>query len=133
MAAICILTATTTACTRRQPEALQATFGQGKWNTEVHAALDSLISQNAGKGHYAVFDFDKTTITHDISNALMTYQIEHLRFASAPDSAFLCGIHDAKKPLEGIGISAAEMGTMLQREYESMKARLAAGESLEQV
>lgn len=133
MAAICILTATTTACTRRQPEALQATFGQGKWNTEVHAALDSLISQNAGKGHYAVFDFDKTTITHDISNALMTYQIEHLRFASAPDSAFLCGIHDAKKPLEGIGISAAEMGTVLQREYESMKARLAAGESLEQV
>lgn len=69
---------------------------RGNWAPEVHKALDELIKEEGsfsrhydeGRRPYAVFDFDNTTILSDISVTLMVYQIDSMRFAFPPDSAF---------------------------------------------
>ena len=104
----------------------------GKWDPQVRNALNELLDK-AGKGSYAVFDFDKTSIVHDISNALWVYQIEHLCFADAPAHNFLDGIPTPADTMPGKGLTYAEMGRVLSAEYESMIARLDAGESIEAV
>ncbi len=114
-------------------EVLSATFEQRGWDTEVYTALNDLLTQGAGKGNYAVFDFDKTTIVHDISMALMVYQIENLRFGSSPEHNFLDAISDVNKPLERMGISPAEMGAALKQEYDRMRHQLDQGMTLEEV
>ena len=117
----------------KQKPTPKVAFPQKAWDTIVYNSLSSLIDDCRNAGNYAVFDFDKTTIVHDVSNALMIYQIEQLRFADAADHAFLDGISDVDAPLEGIGLSSAQMGAVLQEEFRRMKACLASGESLEQV
>jgi len=105
---------------------------EGKWNPEVREALNELMA-SAGKGSYAVFDFDQTSIVHDISQALWVYQIEHLRYADAPIHHFLDGIPTPEDPMLGTGITYAEMGSVLSAEYEALSFRLAAGESIESI
>ncbi len=60
-------------------------LGPGSWDPSVRESLDSLLA--SGSGGYAVFDFDKTSIVHDISQALWVYQIENLRYADAPSDS----------------------------------------------
>ena len=38
----------------------EVAFKQGRWDKSVFKSLNSLIIDRAGKGDYAVFDFDKT-------------------------------------------------------------------------
>ena len=59
----------------------------GSLDTHVRESLNALMA-SAEPGGYAVFDFDKTSIVHDVSQALWVYQIEHLRYA---DALFLDG------------------------------------------
>ncbi len=105
---------------------------EGKWNPQVREALNELMT-NSGKGSYAVFDFDQTSIVHDISQALWVYQIEHLRFADAPMNHFLDGIPTPESPMPGTTITYAEMGSVLSAEYDALTLRLAGGESIESV
>ena len=78
LAAVLLLLAS---CTRVMP--------RGNWNKDVYKALCTLIEENGirSAGYdpdcrpYAVFDFDNTTIFNDITQNLMLYQIENLRFA----------------------------------------------------
>lgn len=114
------------------PENLSLLNEQG-WAPEVKESLNLLLSKEGGGNAYAVFDFDKTSAVGDISQALWVYQIEHLRFADAPAHAFLDGITEPEKPLDGIGLTSAQMGAELQREYNEMKALLDAGESLDNI
>ena len=88
----------------------------GSWDPAVRASLDSLLAKG-GHDRYAVFDFDKTTIAHDISQALWVYQIEHLRFADAPKHDFLDGIPEPSRLMPGTHESFAKMGEMLKMEY----------------
>ena len=78
-----------------------------------------------------MFDFDKTTIVNDVSQALWVYQVEHLRFADAPAHAFMDGIPDGNRPLGDI--TFAEMGKTLQEEYTQIMALKAEGKTLEQI
>ena len=120
-------------CRHKRIPTSQEAFPQGAWDSTAYNALTNLIDACKGGENYAVFDFDKTTIVHDISNALMIYQIEQLRFADAPAHAFLDGLSDVDAPLKGIGISSAQMGSVLQEEYNHLSARLESGETLDQV
>ena len=122
---IIILLLLAVSCHRSQTIKLQ----EGKWDPQVREALNGLMSNSKGDC-YAVFDFDQTSIVHDISQALWVYQIEHLRFADAPAHNFLDGIPSPQEEMPGKGISYAEMGTTLSAEYMAIKARLDAGESL---
>ena len=100
----------------------------GRWEPAVREALDALIREADG---YAVFDFDKTTIAGDISQALWVYQLEHLRYADAPAHAFLDGIPDINR--SAAGITFADMGKALQEEYRQMISWRDNGATLEEI
>ena len=127
ISALCLLLAVS--CHR---EPVEVILKAGKWNPQVQEALNGLLA-NGGQGSYAVFDFDQTSIVHDISNALWVYQIEHLRYADAPAHHFLDGIPTPEDPMPGMGVTYAEMGSVLSAEYQTLKSRLDAGESLESI
>lgn len=97
---------------------------RGRWNDETFSALSELIADPANKGGYAVFDCDNTTVIHDVTHTMMVYQIENLRFAVAPEHCFLDGLGDVDFPLEGIGMTAREMGTVLTEEYAALKTEM---------
>ena len=111
----------------------EVAFDKEGWDPDVHKGLNSLIIERSGMGNYAVFDFDKTTIVHDVSNALLVYQVENLKFGTAPDHSFLDAISDIDKKLQGTDITSREMGDTLKAEYDRMMSRLAAGESMEAI
>jgi hypothetical protein len=73
-----------TSCTTYNNDNPTATVLRGKWDPQVQTALNGLLS-NCGGDSYAVFDFDQTSIVHDISQALWVYQIECL-FLNKVDS-----------------------------------------------
>ena len=108
------------------------TIEGGKWAPQVRDELNELLT-NSGSGSYAVFDFDQTSIVHDISNALWVYQIEHLCYADAPAHNFLDGIPTPEEQMTGKDITYAEMGSILASEYKAMADRLKAGENIETV
>ena len=111
-----------------RPVSLQA----GKWDKQVREQLNDLLN-NASKDAYAVFDFDQTTIVHDISNALWMYQIENLRYADAPAHHFLDGIPTPTDEMADCGLTYAEMGAVLAAKYETLNSRRTAGESMESI
>ena len=103
----------------------------GSWDPAVRNELCDLIRSKTDDGAYAVFDFDKTSIVHDISQALWVYQVEHLQFADAPSHAFLDGIPD---PAKTIGEeSFAAFGAVLQEEFAVLSALLEQGLPLEEI
>ena len=57
-----------TSCSNNDREADIVKIQGGKWDPQVRNALNELLDK-AAKGSYAVFDFDKTSIVHDITNA----------------------------------------------------------------
>ena len=97
------------------------------WDPTVYKALQAVMEE--GRGRYAVFDFDKTSIVHDISQALWVYQIEHLEFADAPEHLFMDGIPDSGREIYP-GLTLAAFGSGLKAEYDSLRAMLDAGASL---
>lgn len=119
-------------CSNNEDNAAIVKIQGGKWDPQVRNALNELLDK-AGKDSYAVFDFDQTSIVHDISNALWVYQIEHLCFSDAPAHNFLDGIPTPEDVMPGKELTYAEMGSVLSVEYESMTARMDAGESIETV
>ena len=121
-----------TSCTTYNNDNPTATVLRGKWDPQVQTALNGLLS-NCGEGSYAVFDFDQTSIVHDISQALWVYQIEHLCFADAPIHDFLDGIPEQESLMPETETTYAEMGRVLSEEYKTMTARVEAGESIESI
>lgn len=104
----------------------------GNWDARVRTQLNNLMAAQRDSDSYAVFDFDKTSIVHDVSQALWVYQVEHLRYADAPEHNFLDGIPDASRELVS-GVTFADMGSMLEAEYERLIHMLGAGRTLDQV
>ena len=104
----------------------------GNWDARVRTHLNNLMAAQRDSDSYAVFDFDKTSIVHDVSQALWVYQVEHLRYADAPEHNFLDGIPDTSRELVP-GVTFADMGSMLEAEYERLVHMLGAGRTLEQV
>ena len=121
-----------TSCTTYNIDNPTATVLRGKWDPQVQTALNGLLS-NCGEGSYAVFDFDQTSIVHDISQALWVYQIEHLCFADAPIHDFLDGIPEQESLMPETETTYAEMGRVLSEEYKTMTTRVEAGESIESI
>ena len=121
-----------TSCTTDNKDNPTAMIQGGSWDPQVQAALNGLMS-NCGEGSYAVFDFDQTSIVHDIAQALWVYQIEHLCFADAPIHDFLDGIPEPESLMPGTKTNYAEMGRILSEEFEAMTARLEAGERIESI
>ena len=121
-----------TSCTTYNNDNPTATVLRGKWDPQVQTALNGLLS-NCGEGSYAVFDFDQTSIVHDISQALWVYQIEHLCFADAPIHDFLDGIPEQESLMPETETTYAEMGRILSEEYKTMTTRVEAGESIESI
>ena len=121
-----------TSCTTYNNDNPTATVLRGKWDPQVQTALNGLLS-NCGEGSYAVFDFDQTSIVHDISQALWVYQIEHLCFADAPIHDFLDGIPEPESLMPETETTYAEIGRILSEEYKTMTTRVEAGESIESI
>ncbi len=94
---------------------------RGAWNDDTYRALTAVIAESENQGNYAVFDCDYTTIIHDVTHAMMVYQIENLRFSRAPECCFLDGLDQVDFPLAGLGMTAREMGQVLAAEYASLK------------
>ena len=115
----------------RGPEVLE----REGWEPSVHKALSTLIRDGGGAScaPYAVFDCDNTSIIHDVSQTLMLYMIENLRFDDAPELLFLGGIEDTSKLLEGWEMSAAEAGKLLAEEYRQLEAMRDGGMDLEEI
>lgn len=119
-------------CTTDNNDNPTAMIQGGSWDPQVKTALNRLIS-NCGEGSYAVFDFDQTSIVHDITQALWVYQIEHLCFADAPIHDFLDGIPEPESFMLGTKTTYAEMGRILSEEFKAMTARQEAGERIESI
>ena len=64
-------------CTSYNNDNPTTTIQGGGWDPQVQTALNGLMAK-CGEGSYAVFDFDQTSIVHDIAQAIWVYQIEHL-------------------------------------------------------
>ena len=92
----------------------------GRWDPQVQTALNWLMA-NCGEGSYAVFDFDQTSIVHDIAQAIWVYQIEHLCFADAPIHDFLDGIPEPESLMPATEATYAEMGRILSKEFEATR------------
>ena len=86
---VLVLGALTLAC---QHSAQHRELAAGTWDAQVRNQLNGLLETYQDSGAYAVFDFDKTSIVHDVSQALWVYQVEHLRYADAPAHGFLDGM-----------------------------------------
>jgi len=106
---------------------------RGNWEDDTYSALSSILKDKTLKGGYAVFDCDNTTILHDVTHTLMVYQIENLLFADAADSNFLHGLPRTDFPLEGLDMTADEMGRRLKEQYCSLKALQEGGMALEDI
>ena len=104
----------------------------GNWDARVRTHLNNLMAAQRDSDSYAVFDFDKTSIVHDVSQALWVYQVEHLRYADAPEHNFLDGIPDPSREIAP-GVTFAQMGSMLEAEHERLVHKLGAGMSWEEV
>ena len=101
------------------------------WDSQVRSALCDLIQSQAGRGAYAVFDFDKTSIVHDVSQALWVYQVEHLCYADAPVHAFLDGIPDDSRMLGDE--TFAVFGATLKTEFTQLTALREQGMTFDQI
>ena len=101
------------------------------WDPQVRCALNELLEAKGHQDAYAVFDFDKTSITHDVSQALWVYQVEHLRYCAAPEHAFLDGIPDTSLRLGDETL--AQIGFTLQEEYAQLTELRKGGKTLEQI
>lgn len=106
---------------------------RGNWEEQPYKAFCSLLSDKSAKGGYAVFDCDNTIIIHDVTHTLMLWQIENLAFADAVDEKFLHGLSRTDFPLDGLGLTAGEMGSYLYDEYKGLKASKDAGVPLEKI
>lgn len=70
-------------------------FTQQKWDPFVFQRLTETIqaanSKNTGDkadSEYVVFDFDNTTIVHDIEDHLMMYMVDHLAYKMTPEEFY---------------------------------------------
>ena len=70
-------------------------INQQKWDPFVIQRLNTVIRESASEAivskqdtEYAIFDFDNTTIMHDIEDHLMMYMIDHLAYKMTPDEFF---------------------------------------------
>ncbi len=105
------------------------------WDRDVHRALCAVLKKapEASRQPYAVFDCDNTSIIYDLEHTLVTYQIENLRFADAPEHHFTDGIPDPSVFLEAFGCSAWDAGGVLADEFRQMKEMQDKGMSLEDI
>lgn len=115
-----------------QRDGRQGELGAGAWDAQVRDQLNGLMASCKDSGAYAVFDFDKTSIVHDVSQALWVYQVEHLRYADAPAHGFLDGIPDVSQAVAGT-TTFAQMGEVLKEEFTQLNTLRADGQSLEQI
>ena len=106
---------------------------RGDWEEEPYQALCSLLQDQSLRGGYAVFDCDNTTILHDVTHTLMLYLIENLAFADAADAHFLYGLPQTDFPLDGLGLTADEMGDYLSDTFVRLKALKDSGVPLEEI
>lgn len=106
---------------------------RGEWEEDPYQALNGLLQDKSLRGSYAVFDCDNTTILHDVTHTLMLYLIENLEFADAADAHFLHGLSQTDFPLEGLGLTAEEMGNYLTDSYKRLKAMKDSGVPMEEI
>lgn len=74
---------------------MQAKITQQKWDPFVFQRLNDTISQastdvtaDVADRSYVVFDFDNTTILHDIEDHLMMYMLDHLAYKMTPEEFY---------------------------------------------
>ena len=123
---VCLMAALTLlSCkTALEPQSCKPVLERGAWNDDTYQALTTVIFESENQGNYAVFDCDYTTIIHDVTHAMIVYQIENLLFSLAPEHNFLDGLDEVDFPLEGLGLTAREMGQVLANEYTSLKQEM---------
>lgn len=88
-------------------KASATTLITGNWAPATRTRIQSVITANANKGRYVVFDFDNTSVINDVEEALAIYQLENLRFKIKPTemaSVLETQIPDLKK---AVGTNAA--------------------------
>ena len=110
----------TIACSNESPQTVN--LQTGNWDPNVRKSLTDLMNSHP-KNAYAVFDFDQTSIVHNISHAVWTFQIEQLRFADAPRHLFLDGIPSPEDLMPGTELTFAQMGAILAAEYQSLHTK----------
>lgn len=99
------------------------------WKKQNYKALNALIKDHGTRSDgydpkvrpYAVFDFDNTTVTGDISMSLAAYQIENLRFGLDPESVydiFIGGIPNIDSALDGFpSVSVRSLAIDIHNDY----------------
>lgn len=67
-----------------------ANITQQKWDPFVFQRLSDTIREVStnSTNEYAVFDFDNTTVIHDIEDHLMMYMVDHLAYKMTPDEFY---------------------------------------------
>lgn len=101
-----------------------------RWKPENHAALSRLIDAHRHQGHYAVFDWDYTSIYQDTQENLFRYQIDNLRFKATP-AEFAAAIRkdipnddfaDAYRNVDGRKINIQQIAADLDARYAFLYA-----------
>ncbi|MDK6233208.1 haloacid dehalogenase-like hydrolase [Aerococcus sp. UMB10185] len=60
-------------------------FPQGNLEASLHRKLKDLITNYSHAGHYAVFDFDNTSVFNDIEDSLMMAMLDQFTYLLTPD------------------------------------------------
>jgi len=115
-------TATLTSQAHYKPDA--ATLITGNWAPVTRARIQAVITANANKGRYVVFDFDNTSVINDVEEALAIYQLENLRFKIQPSK--LAGVLETQIPdlkktvgttVDGKNVTCAALITDIVSDY----------------
>lgn len=88
----CVSSSPSSSSSSSSPASSQQILATGQWDSFNRQQLDALILQqgkrspsyNPERPPYAVFDWDNTSIFLDIEEAVLIYQLEHLRFGATP-------------------------------------------------
>ncbi|WDD92950.1 haloacid dehalogenase-like hydrolase [Burkholderia sp. FERM BP-3421] len=112
----------------------------GRWAPRNYARLAAVIdahgaksaSYRADRRPYAVFDWDNTCIMNDCEEALMMYQIDHLRYRLTPDqfaTILRQGVPDGPfdaslgyRTVDGKPVAMADIAADVERDYRWLHA-----------
>jgi len=82
------LTSILLASTFSMVKAETLTLDNNNWNPQTKKKLETLLSENSGKGKKVIFDFDNTVVSRDIGEATFAWLVKNNKFSASELNPF---------------------------------------------
>ncbi|MGX7107777.1 haloacid dehalogenase-like hydrolase [Hutsoniella sourekii] len=110
----------------------------GQWEQYVYQRLDQLIADHQGEVNaYVVFDFDNTSIIHDIEDHLMVFMLDQVAYKLTPQELLEIisqGDFDYSEPVDSAGsVCVSDLLPLIDQSYQEVYHALELGTPLVKV